>query len=87
MGHSYHNSIKYMKELGIVQLLSKKIPQLTITCPFYMVAKAIQLIFQPIFSTEYFSIGTSIQAGLIFFNDTPIIVFTLAFNVIDSTSS
>ena len=73
-----------MSYLIIVQGIPKRIPNLTITFPIWIIAKATWIILQITISPEDVLIRTCIQSGFNLFDVKFIRVLTSAFNIIDS---
>ena len=61
MANASHKKIQDISDLGIVQVLAKRIPQLTVNTPICLIIKATHLIFQPTARTDDVPIGTYIQ--------------------------
>ena len=40
MGRTYHKKIQEIADLDIVKWLTNRIPQMTLPCPIFMIAKA-----------------------------------------------
>ena len=87
IGHASHKKLQDMADLESFQGLTKHIPQLTVPLPICMIYKFIWLVRQPTVINEDVYICTIIQDDFTLFDVTYIIIFALAFNVINSTSS